>query len=79
VASSWCSYLLIHEAKLNEYRSSCMSPTSAEDASFRYTAINSHEGLAHMGIHDTVVAKVELPGDRGPRPTDRFPFSCSNH
>ena len=56
-----------------------MSPTSAEDASFRYTAIKSHEGLAHMGIHDTVVAKVELPGDRGPRPTDRFPFSCSNH
>ena len=28
-----------------------------EDASLRYTGIDSHEGLAHYGLHDTVVAK----------------------
>jgi hypothetical protein len=28
-----------------------------EDASLRYTGIDSHEGLAHYGLYDTVVAK----------------------
>jgi hypothetical protein len=28
-----------------------------EDASLRYTGIDSHEGLTHYGLHDTVVAK----------------------
>ena len=29
-----------------------------EDASLRYTGIESHEGLMHYGLYDTVVAKV---------------------
>lgn len=33
-----------------------------EDASLRYTGIESHEGLTHYGLYDTVVAK---DGDRG--------------
>lgn len=28
-----------------------------EDASLRYTGINSHEGLTHYGLYDTVTAK----------------------
>jgi hypothetical protein len=28
-----------------------------EDASLRYTGIDSHEGLTHYGLYDTVVAK----------------------
>lgn len=28
-----------------------------EDASLRYTGINSHEGLTHYGLYSTVVAK----------------------
>lgn len=28
-----------------------------EDASLRYTGIDSHEGLTHYGLHDTVVAR----------------------
>ena len=28
-----------------------------EDASLRYTGIESHEGLAHYGLYDTVVAR----------------------
>ena len=28
-----------------------------EDASLRYTGIESHEGLAQIGLYDTVVAK----------------------
>ena len=28
-----------------------------EDASLRYTGIDSHEGLSHYGLYDTVVAK----------------------
>jgi hypothetical protein len=31
-----------------------------EDASLRYTGIDSHEGLAHIGLYDTVVA-VDVP------------------
>jgi hypothetical protein len=30
-----------------------------EDASLRYTGIDSHDGLTHYGLHDTVVAKVK--------------------
>jgi len=30
-----------------------------EDASLRYTGIESHEGLTHYGLYDTVVAKEE--------------------
>jgi hypothetical protein len=30
-----------------------------EDASLRYTGIESHEGLSHYGLYDTVVAKSE--------------------
>ncbi|MEY2976912.1 MAG: hypothetical protein RLZZ435_1051, partial [Cyanobacteriota bacterium] len=29
-----------------------------EDASLRYTGIESHEGLTHYGLYDTVIAKV---------------------
>ena len=29
-----------------------------EDASLRYTGIESHEGLTHYGLYDTVVAKA---------------------
>ena len=28
-----------------------------EDASLSYTGIDSHEGLSHVGLYDTVVAK----------------------
>ncbi len=28
-----------------------------EDASLRYTGIESHDGLTHYGLYDTVVAK----------------------
>lgn len=28
-----------------------------EDASLSYTGIDSHEGLTHYGLYDTVVAK----------------------
>jgi hypothetical protein len=28
-----------------------------EDASLRYTGIDSHEGLTHYGLYDTVKAK----------------------
>jgi hypothetical protein len=28
-----------------------------EDASLRYTGIESHEGLSHYGLYDTVVAR----------------------
>ena len=31
-----------------------------EDASLRYTGIESHEGLTHYGLYDTVVAKEEV-------------------
>jgi repressor of nif and glnA expression len=30
-----------------------------EDASLRYTGIESHKGLTHIGLYDTVVAKVK--------------------
>ena len=30
-----------------------------EDASLRYTGLESHEGLTHYGLHDTVVAREE--------------------
>jgi hypothetical protein len=32
-----------------------------EDASLRYTGIDSHPGLTHYGLYDTVVARVEEP------------------
>ncbi|MBM3273381.1 restriction endonuclease, partial [Candidatus Kaiserbacteria bacterium] len=32
-----------------------------EDASLRYTGIESHSGLTHYGLYDTVVAKEESP------------------
>jgi hypothetical protein len=28
-----------------------------EDASLRYTGIESHQGLSHYGLYDTVVAR----------------------
>lgn len=31
-----------------------------EDASLRYTGIDSHEGLSHVGGYDTVVARVQV-------------------
>lgn len=30
-----------------------------EDASLHYTGIESHEGLTHYGLYDTVVAREE--------------------
>jgi hypothetical protein len=35
-----------------------------EDASLRYTGIESHPGLTHYGLYDTVVAKEETPSYR---------------
>jgi hypothetical protein len=35
-----------------------------EDASLRYTGIESHDGLTHYGLYDTVVAREEVPSDR---------------
>jgi hypothetical protein len=32
-----------------------------EDASLRYTGIESHEGLTHYGLYDTVVAREDSP------------------
>ena len=32
-----------------------------EDASLRYTGIESHDGLTHYGLYDTVVAREEVP------------------
>jgi hypothetical protein len=32
-----------------------------EDASLRYTGIESHPGPAHYGLYDTVVARKEAP------------------
>jgi hypothetical protein len=32
-----------------------------EDASLRYTGIESHSGLTHYGLYDTVVARAEAP------------------
>jgi hypothetical protein len=32
-----------------------------EDASLRYTGIESHEGLIHYGLYNTVVAREEAP------------------
>jgi Type III restriction enzyme, res subunit len=32
-----------------------------EDASLRYTGIESHQGLTHYGLYDTVVAREESP------------------
>jgi hypothetical protein len=34
-----------------------------EDASLRYTGIDSHPGLAHYGLYDTVVARECFTGD----------------
>lgn len=31
--------------------------TCIEDASLRYTGIESHEGLSHHGLYDTVLAR----------------------
>jgi hypothetical protein len=38
-----------------------------EDASLRYTGVDSHEGLRHYGLYDTVVVREEAPpyGIRG--------------
>jgi hypothetical protein len=33
-----------------------------EDASLRYTGVESHEGLTHLGLYDTVVAKEREAG-----------------
>ena len=34
-----------------------------EDASLPYTGIESHEGLRHYGLYDTVVARDEVESD----------------
>jgi hypothetical protein len=34
-----------------------------EDASLRYTGTESHEGLTHYGLYDTVVARESRGGD----------------
>lgn len=34
-----------------------------EDASLSYTGIDSHEGLTHYGLYDTVVAREDVVGD----------------
>ena len=39
-----------------------------EDASLRYTGIESHEGLTNYGLYDTVVAREYGPGGPRPRP-----------
>jgi hypothetical protein len=40
-----------------------------EDASLRYTGIESHAGLTHYGLYDTVVAKERNSSD-----SDGSPF-----
>ncbi|MDD5481067.1 DEAD/DEAH box helicase family protein [Rhodoferax sp.] len=34
-----------------------------EDASLRYTGLESHPGLSHIGLYDTVVAQVSAPAN----------------
>jgi hypothetical protein len=38
-----------------------------EDASLRYTGIDSHEGMTHYGLYDTVMAIDGKGVDRVPR------------
>jgi hypothetical protein len=54
-----------------------------EDASLRYTGIESHEGLTHYGLYDTVVARLRAgaapcsPGGRSPpAPWQRASARC---
>ena len=51
-----------------------------EDASLRYTGIDSHEGLTHYGLYDTVVARVEglEPRTRTPQPRSAQPAAKKN-
>jgi hypothetical protein len=37
-----------------------------EDASLRYTGLDSHEGLTHYGLYDTVVARERTDGSLAP-------------
>lgn len=39
-----------------------------EDASLRYTGIESHPGLAHYGLYDTVVCEGVRAASQGERP-----------
>jgi hypothetical protein len=34
-----------------------LTPPPSEDASLRYTGLESHKGLTHYGLYDTVVAR----------------------
>jgi SOS-response transcriptional repressor LexA len=43
-----------------------------EDASLFYTGIESHEGLTHYGLYDTVVARDEQPAPAPERPRLRL-------
>ena len=46
-----------------------------EDASLRYTGIESHEGLTHYGLYDTVVAR-EIRAAGGPNLTPIILEKC---
>jgi hypothetical protein len=37
-----------------------------EDASLSYTGVDSHEGLRHFGLYDTVVARETIRGGFSP-------------
>jgi len=43
---------LVHREKCGHL---LIGPRRYEDASLRYTGIESHEGLTHYGLYDTVV------------------------
>lgn len=54
--------------KLNVFNSSQMNQAvfsfrRYEDSSLSYTGIESHEGLRHYGLYDTVIARDELAAD----------------
>src|SRR3546814_5251549 len=50
-----------------------------EDASLRYTGIDSHEGLTHVGGYDTVIAKEFEDGKGKPDPFLRAAARSEEH
>ncbi len=48
-----------------------------EDASLHYTGIESHKGLRHYGLYDTVVAKERLQTAKAPNSSESVEFRIS--
>ena len=62
LARKWESALLVNVdndtlRRILENEEAMFAFRRYEDASLRYTGIESHEGLTHYGLYDTVVAK----------------------